>query len=130
MAPAIVEGALASVREIRGATGRDLMGRLQRNTEAVRRALKEQGIPYLNEDSHIIAIPIGDSHLCYTVCTKLFEESAIYCQPISYPSVGKGESILRITCGPFHTQEDIEKLAGALRDAISICPMNGRRQSQ
>ena len=124
MSPALAAGAVASLRIIRSAAGRVLANMLAKNTATLRQKLKETGIRVKSEDSHIIAIHIGDSKLCKTVCRKLFDESAIYCQPISYPTVPRGESIIRITCGPFHTDEDIEHLICSLELAIGICPVH------
>jgi 5-aminolevulinate synthase len=53
---------------------------------------------------------------CRDASTLLLKDFGIYIQPINYPTVPKGTERLRITPTPFHTDQLIDRLAGALRE--------------
>ena len=67
---------------------------------------------------------IGEAHACKQASQMLLNEYGVYIQPINYPTVPKGTERLRITPSPFHTDEDIAKLAHALSDLWQQCALS------
>lgn len=124
LSPVLTAGSLASVQRIRSAHGEQLRKRMMSNVATLRGLFLKAGIPASESASHIICIPVGNSEACREVCSILFSNAAIYCQPIAYPSVPRGKAIIRITCSPFHSQEDMDRLVHALRRALSYCPVH------
>jgi len=98
---------------------------LQRNTAArttyrnkvqqLREALSEQGIPYVNNASHITPIPVSNATVCKQLSDELLASYGVYLQPINYPTVPKGEECLRVTITLHHTDKDILHVATSLR---------------
>ena len=113
-APAVVGGALASVRHVR-AHG-ELRRRHQERAATLKRRLAEAGLPVMPSPSHIVPVLVGDPVLCKRACDMLLEEFRIYIQPINYPTVPRGTERLRITPTPFHTEAHVGALAEALLD--------------
>ena len=85
--------------------------------------LKKNSIPFLDNNSHIIPVLIGDPKLCKKASQILLDDFKIYVQPINHPTVPRGKERLRITCSPNHTQKMIKDLVKALKlvfDNLSI----------
>ena len=78
------------------------------------RHLDSIAIPYIDTNSHIVAVLINDPFLCKKVSQDLIDEHGIYAQPIFYPTVPKGLERLRITVTPKHRKEHISKMINAL----------------
>jgi len=110
--PVLAAGALASLGIIK--TAHDLRARQQRQVRRLRDKLVTAGLPVLASDSHIVPLMIGGAHCCKGVSDWLFENAAIYVQPINYPTVPVGEERLRLTPSPLHTDAMIDELVGAL----------------
>jgi 5-aminolevulinate synthase len=110
--PAVVAGALASVRHLKGSSV-EREGQ-QRNVAHLRRRLDEEGVPHQANPSHIVPVIVGDPIQCKTITDLLSEQYGIYVQPINYPTVPRGTERLRITPSPLHSAADIEHLASAL----------------
>jgi 5-aminolevulinate synthase len=98
--------------------------RQRRAVAKVRSALKAIGIPMMDNQSHIIPVMVGNAAKCKMISDILLDQHGIYIQPINYPTVPKGTERLRITPGPHHSDQDIEKLAGALSDLWSHCALS------
>jgi 5-aminolevulinate synthase len=112
LAPAIVAGALASVRHLKVSSVERV--RHQERARALKRRLVAAGLPVLENASHIVPVLVGDPVLCKQVTDALLERFAIYVQPINFPTVPRGTERLRLTPTPLHSDADMDWLTAAL----------------
>ncbi|XP_029463148.1 5-aminolevulinate synthase, erythroid-specific, mitochondrial [Rhinatrema bivittatum] len=101
--PMVLAGALESVRVLKGEEGQALRRAHQRNVRHMRQLLVDAGLPVINCPSHIIPVRIGDAALNTRICDLLLSERNIYAQAINYPTVPRGEELLRLAPSPHHT---------------------------
>lgn len=87
----------------------------------LRARLDAAGIPYMQNDSHIVPVMIGDPVKTKMISDILMQDWGIYVQPINYPTVAKGTERLRITPGPLHSEADIDRLIAALSSLWRRC---------
>ncbi|MDC0498493.1 5-aminolevulinate synthase [Alphaproteobacteria bacterium] len=110
--PSIAAGASKAVEIVSLAD--QLRIKIHENATTMRQLLESIAIPYIDTNSHIIAVMINDPFLCKKVSEKLIEDHGIYAQPIFYPTVPKGLERLRITVTPKHRKEHIENMIKCL----------------
>ncbi|XP_044299422.1 5-aminolevulinate synthase, erythroid-specific, mitochondrial [Varanus komodoensis] len=101
--PMVLAGALESVRILKSAEGQALRRAHQRNVKHMRQLLMDAGLPVVSCPSHIIPIRVGDAALNTHLCDLLLSEYSIYVQAINYPTVPRGEELLRLAPSPHHT---------------------------
>lgn len=110
--PAVANAALASVRHLRQShSERQAM---HENVRRLRQMLRQERIPFLDGESHIVPVMVGDPQRCKALCDLLVKRHAIYVQPINYPTVPRGTERLRITASPGHSEAMMEQLIAAL----------------
>jgi 5-aminolevulinate synthase len=80
----------------------------------VKNSLKDNGMKYIENNSHIIPLIIGDPDLTRKASNILLEKHNIFVQHINFPTVPRGTERLRITPTPAHTDAMIEQLSKAL----------------
>ena len=119
--PAIAAGATASIRHVRSTPA--LRERHQERAQRLKRRLAEAELPVMPSPSHVVPVLIGDARLCKQASDDLLERHRIYVTPINYPTVPRGTERLRLTPSPQHSDEDIERLVGALCDVWSRLPI-------
>ena len=95
----------------------------RRAVAMLRQKLDRLGIPHQPNPSHIIPVMVGDPVKCKWISDVLLDNYGVYIQPINYPTVPKGTERLRITPGPLHTEQDIDRLVRALNDLWSQCAL-------
>ena len=110
--PSIAAGALKAIEIV--SMAEQLRIRLKENSSYIRQLLDSVAIPYIDTNSHIVAVLVNDPFSCKQVSQDLIDDHKIYAQPIFYPTVPKGLERLRITVTPKHRKEHIEKMIGAL----------------
>uniref|UniRef100_A0A3Q0SWS0 5-aminolevulinate synthase n=1 Tax=Amphilophus citrinellus TaxID=61819 RepID=A0A3Q0SWS0_AMPCI len=114
--PMILAGALESVRVLKSSEGQALRRAHQRNVKHMRQLLMDKGLPVVNCPSHIIPIRVGNAKLNTKVCDILLERHDIYVQAINYPTVPRGEELLRLAPSPHHSPDMMEYFVGKLVD--------------
>jgi 5-aminolevulinate synthase len=111
--PCIAAGAYTSIRHLKfSEEERKLMFDA---VKKLKNQLKKNNIPFLDNNSHIIPVLIGDPKLCKKASQILLDDFRIYVQPINHPTVPRGTERLRITCSPNHSQRMIKNLVKALK---------------
>ena len=111
--PCIAAGAYASIRHLKFSDEeRKLM---LDNVKKLKYQLKKNNIPFLDNNSHIIPVLIGDPKLCKKASQILLDDFRIYVQPINHPTVPRGTERLRLTCSPNHSQKMIKELVKAFK---------------
>ena len=117
--PAVAAAARASIRHLKDS---DVERKLQRErVNYLRKRLDQEGIPHMDNPSHIIPVMIKDPVKCRMLSDYLMQQFGIYVQPINYPTVPKGTERLRFTPSPWHSKEDIEHLVYALKELWKQC---------
>jgi len=112
LAPAIVAGALASVKHLKGSSIERTIH--QERAKTLKTRLLAAGLPVLENPSHIVPVMVGDPVLCKNLTDELMDRFGIYVQPINYPTVPKGSERIRLTPGPTHSDEEMDYLIEAL----------------
>ena len=120
--PAIAAAATASIRHLKSSDAERLAH--QQRVAQVRAKLDRAGIPHMANGSHIIPVMIGNPLKCRMISDMLMDDWGIYVQPINYPTVPKGTERLRITPGPLHSEDDINRLVSALSSLWQRCALS------
>ena len=115
--PCIAAGAYTAMRYLKYSTEE----RIQhfKVINKLKKELRKSEIPFIDYDSHIIPVIIGDAKLCKIASQKLLDIYKIYVQPINYPTVPVGTERIRITPTPLHTDKMIRDLVNALASVFS-----------
>ena len=132
LAPAVVAGALASVKHLK--TSQSERARHQERAATLKQKLCTAGLPLGISPSHIIPVLIGDPVRCKVVSDRLLNHYGIYIQPINYPTVPRGTERLRLTPTPQHSDADLDRLCTALAEVWAAanldCAKPARRGSR
>ena len=126
--PSIAAGANKAIEIVSLAD--QLRIKIHENASTMRQLLESIAIPYIDTNSHIIAVMINDPFLCKKVSEKLIEDHGIYAQPIFYPTVPKGLERLRITVTPKHRKEHIENMVKCLDTVWSNLSLPRKNSTQ
>lgn len=114
--PTVLAGAYKAISILASDEGRVLRGRHQDNVKYLRGQLLKNGFPVRHTPSHIIPIKIGNPLQCGAVCDTLLKEKGHYIQAINYPTVAKGEELLRLAPTPHHTKLHMDTLVNDLKE--------------
>jgi|TARA_R110000764_G_scaffold100628_3_gene185695 5-aminolevulinate synthase len=112
MSPVLCAGALASVKYVK--EHKELRMMLQVKSEELKRKFRDNGIPVLENNSHIVPVMIKDPVKCKQISDDLLYKHGIYVQPINYPTVEKGTERLRFCPGPNHSSGMMDDLVDKL----------------
>jgi 5-aminolevulinate synthase len=112
LAPAIVAGAIASVRYLK--SSQIEREHHQERASTLKRRLLAAGLPVKENPSHIVPLTVGDPVRCKALTDALMDRFNIYVQPINYPTVPRGEECLRLTPSPIHSNAEMDYLINAL----------------
>jgi len=111
--PSTAAGALRSVKVLK--ISPEMREKHQERSNALKDRFRSEGFPFIDGDTHIVPLMVGDPVKCQALSTKLIEDFGIYAQPINYPTVPRGTERLRFTPSPFHTDAMMDDLMTALR---------------
>ncbi|KAM9326305.1 5-aminolevulinate synthase, non-specific, mitochondrial [Gastrophryne carolinensis] len=103
--PMLLSGAIASVQVLKSEEGQALRRQHQRNVKLLRQMLMDAGLPVVHCPSHIIPVRVSDAAKNTEICDRLMSRHNIYVQAINYPTVPRGEELLRIAPTPHHTPQ-------------------------
>ncbi len=112
LAPVIVAGALASVRHLK--SSQTERGSHQARAAVLKDRLIAANMPVMHSPSHIVPVMVGDPVQCKELTDSLLNRFGIYVQPINYPTVPRGTERIRLTPGPMHSNQAMDKLVMAL----------------
>jgi 5-aminolevulinate synthase len=114
--PAVCAAATKSIDLLSGENESRI--KFHNNIQLLRSKLKDQGIAFNNNASHITTITIGDEVACKQIADKLLREFGLYLQPVNYPTVKKGAACLRITVTLKHDEAEMIYLAESLEKVL------------
>lgn len=112
--PSVLAGARAAVEHLKTSTIE--RERVRRNVMHLKDRLTQAGLPFMEGESHIVPLVVGEPNCCREVTDILMKDYDIYVQPINYPTVPKGTERLRLTATAAHKAEDIDRMADVLQE--------------
>jgi len=110
--PSTAAGALRSVKVLKVTPEKRMQH--QDRANALKDRLRSAGYPFIDGETHIVPLMVGDPVKCQAISDRLIESFGIYAQPINYPTVPRGTERLRFTPSPFHTDAMMDDLMLAL----------------
>ncbi|WP_408744149.1 5-aminolevulinate synthase [Acetobacter estunensis] len=119
--PSVVAAALTSVKMVRAQNWR--REKMFERVNTFRAKLRAAGVPFTMTPSHIVPVPVGDAERCKIISRRLLNEYGLYATPINYPTVPQGTERLRLTPGPFHTDEMMDQMVAALKTLLAEVPL-------
>ncbi|WP_421737497.1 5-aminolevulinate synthase [Caulobacter sp.] len=117
--PALTAGALASVKWLKQHP--EVREAHQERAKTLKAMFKAAGLPVMENDSHIVPVLVGDPNHTKLISDMLLADHGVYVQPINYPTVPRGTERLRFTPTPFHTDDMMRKLVGAMEKLWAHC---------
>jgi 5-aminolevulinate synthase len=112
--PAVLAGAVASVEHLK--VSQLERQRQRNNVRRFKQRLASDQLPFMQGESHIVPLIVGDATCCKMVTDVLLREYSIYVQPINYPTVPKGTERMRLTATAAHSMEHIDLFCDILKD--------------
>ncbi|XP_017548273.1 5-aminolevulinate synthase, nonspecific, mitochondrial [Pygocentrus nattereri] len=103
--PMLLAGARESIQVLKSEEGRMLRRKHQRNVKLLRQMLMDSGLPVVHCPSHIIPVRVANAEKNTEICDIMMNRHNIYVQAINYPTVARGEELLRIAPTPHHTPQ-------------------------
>ncbi len=95
--PSIAAAAAASIKHLKHSKVERQAH--QASAAALKQKLRQAGLPFINAESHIVPVMIGNATKCKAASDLLLSKYKMYVQPINYPTVPKGTERLRFTPG-------------------------------
>lgn len=115
--PVVLAGSIASIQHVKESNVERKL--LHEHSRYMKRRLQEENLPVLPSESHIVPLFIGNPNICKEVSDIFLREYNIYVQPINYPTVPRGQELLRLSPGPLHTPDKIESFIAAAKNIWS-----------
>jgi 5-aminolevulinate synthase len=115
MSPVTCAGALAAVKYLK--QNDDLRVQHQERAAKLKQMLRDNGLPVMDNETHIVPVLVGDAFRCKKISDTLLNEYNIYVQAINYPTVPVGTERLRFAPTPYHT----DSMMSDLVEKLVIC---------
>lgn len=112
--PAVLASSLAAVEHLK--VSQVERARMRSNVELFKGLLTDAAMPFMEGDSHIVPLVVGEPNCCKLVTDILMNEYDIYVQPINYPTVPRGTERLRLTATAAHTEDQIRHMSSVLSE--------------
>lgn len=112
--PAVLAAARAAVDYLK--TSDKERAIVRSNAKLFKGLLRDAGLKFMDGESHIVPLIVGEPTCCRMVTDILMDEYDIYVQPINYPTVPRGTERMRLTATAAHSEEDIRTLVGVLEE--------------
>jgi len=112
--PSTAAGALRSVKILKITP--EVRAQHKERANTLKARFRSAGFPFIDGDTHIVPLMVGDPVKCKALSDRLINEYGIYVQPINYPTVPRGTERLRFTPSPFHSNVMMEQLLEALHN--------------
>lgn len=126
--PVTLAGSIASIQYLKKSSKeREL---LHTHSRLMKKRLVEEDLPVLPSDSHIVPLFIGNPSKCKEVSDTMFRDYGLYVQPINYPTVPRGQELLRLSPGPMHNAEKIEEFISAAKTVWKSFGLIGYKELQ
>uniref|UniRef100_A0A8C4GHJ1 5-aminolevulinate synthase n=1 Tax=Dicentrarchus labrax TaxID=13489 RepID=A0A8C4GHJ1_DICLA len=103
--PMLLAGAKESIKVLKSEEGQVLRRKHQRSVKLLRQMLMDSGLPVVHCPSHIIPVRVADAEKNTEICDIMMSRYNIYVQAINYPTVAKGDELLRVAPTPHHTPQ-------------------------
>jgi 5-aminolevulinate synthase len=116
MSPVTCAGALAAVKYLK--EHNELRTKHQERAAKLKQLFRDNDIPVMDSETHIVPVMIGDAFKCKKISDELLNEHNIYVQPINYPTVPVGTERLRFAPTPYHTDAMMEDLVAKLKTLL------------
>ncbi len=114
--PSVAASARRALTELRDNPA--LVGRLRRNTEAMRAAIAATGLEPLAGESAIVPIIVGETATAIQISARLLE-LGVYVTGFGYPVVPEGTARVRVQVSAALEPAQLERAAGALAQAAA-----------
>ncbi|MCD6016379.1 MAG: kbl [Solirubrobacterales bacterium] len=114
--PSVAASARRALTELRDNPA--LVGRLRRNTEAMRAAIAATGLEPLAGESAIVPIIVGETATAIRISARLLE-LGVYVTGFGYPVVPEGTARVRVQVSAALEPAQLERAAGALAQAAA-----------
>ena len=115
LSPAVLAAASKALELLDSAPG--MVQRLQENTKVFCQALRQAGIE-ADSDTAIVPIVLHDEELALKVAEELNRQN-IFISAIRYPTVPKGQAMLRAALMATHTKAELQNAAQIISKAIA-----------
>jgi 5-aminolevulinate synthase len=115
MSPVTCAGALAAVKYLK--QNDELRQQHQERAAKLKQMLRDNGLPVMDNETHIVPVLVGDAFRCKKISDTLLNEYNIYVQAINYPTVPVGTERLRFAPTPYHS----DAMMSDLVEKLAIC---------
>ena len=93
------------------------------NVNVLRDGLREAGFEIGNPQGAVTSI-FTRGAMALSAVRMLMDDHGILVNPVMYPAVPYGTSIIRMTASALHTPEDMQRLVNAILEVSKVLPLH------